>query len=247
MNIWIMSDLHLDAHPLELPAPETKPDVLVVAGDISTPLSTGIRWLSETINVPIVLVTGNADFYGTRLADERDLARQLAAEAGIALLEEDMAIIKGVRFLGATLWTDYRLDGDYSGSVKAAAMGMADHREIVTAYGSFRPEDAEAAHRRARAWLDAMLAEPFDGATVVVTHHAPTPRSIGSRFAGDPLNPSFASDLSGLILRRQPALWIHGHVHEHCDYQVAATRVVCNPRGYPSEATGFNPGFVIRL
>lgn len=247
MKLWIMSDLHLDAHPLELLASDTKPDVLVVAGDISTPLSAGIRWLRETINVPIVLVTGNADFYGTRLADERDLARQLAAEAGIALLEEDMAIIKGVRFLGATLWTDYRLDGDYSGSVKAAAMGMADHREIVTAYGCFRPQDAEAAHRRARAWLDGMLAQPYDGATVVVTHHAPTPRSIGLRFAGDPLNPAFASDLSDLILRHQPALWVHGHVHQQCDYQVAGTRVACNPRGYPSERTGFDPGLVIRL
>lgn len=247
MNIWIMSDLHLDAHPIELAAPEMKPDVLVVAGDISTPLSAGLRWLSETIHLPTVLVAGNADLYGTRIADEMVLARQLAAEAGIHLLEEDGTVVQGVRFLGATLWTDYTLDGDYSGSVKAATVGMADHREIGTGYGAFRPEDAASAHRRARVWLDGMLAQPFDGPTVVVTHHAPTPRSISSRFAGDPLNPSFASDLSGLILRRQPALWIHGHVHEHCDYQVAATRVVCNPRGYPSEATGFDPAFVIRL
>lgn len=247
MKLWLMSDLHLDAHPFDLRLPSPTPGVLVVAGDVSTPLSAGIRWLRKSTDLPIVMVAGNADFYGTRIADEKALARQLAEEVGIALLEEDVAIINGVRFLGATLWTDYMLDGDHSGSLKAAVVGMADHRQIGAAYGVFGPEDAEAAHRRARAWLDGMLGQAFEGPTVVVTHHAPTPRSIGPRFVGDPLNPAFASDLSNLILRHQPALWVHGHVHERCDYLVGSTRVVCNPRGYSSEPTGFDPGLVINL
>ncbi len=171
----------------------------------------------------------------------------MAAESGIALLEEDVAIVNGVRFLGATLWTDYALDGDYSGSVTAASMGMMDHRQIGTNDGPFRPEDAVSAHRRAKAWLDGMLAEPFDGPTVVVSHHAPTPRSIGPRFVGDPLNPAFASDLTDLVVRHQPVLWVHGHVHERCDYRVGTTRVVCNPRGYALEPTGFDPALVIDL
>ncbi|MGU3493957.1 metallophosphoesterase [Xanthobacteraceae bacterium A53D] len=247
MKLWIMSDLHLDAHPFELRTPSTRPDILVVAGDVATPLSRGIQWLRESTDLPIVMVAGNADFHGTRIADEKALARQLAGEAGIHLLEEDATIVEGVRFLGATLWTDYMLDGDYSGSMAAASMGLMDHRQIATADGVFRPENAGAAHRRAKAWLDGMLSQPFDGPTVVVTHHAPTPRSIGPRFAGDPLNPAFASDLSDLILRRQPALWVHGHVHERCDYQVAATRVVCNPRGYALEPTGFDPMWVVTI
>lgn len=245
MKLWIMSDLHLDAHPFDLRIPSPTPDMLVVAGDVATPLSAGIRWLRKITDLPIVMVAGNADFHGTRISEEKALARQLAVEAGIHFLEEDAAIIGGVRFLGATLWTDYMLDGDYSGSMKAATVGMTDHREIGTGYGAFRPEDAVSAHHRGRAWLDGMLSHPFDGPTVVVTHHAPTPRSISSRFAGDPLNPAFASDLSDLILRHQPDLWVHGHVHEHCDYQVAATRVICNPRGYASEPTGFDAELVI--
>ncbi|WP_341987765.1 metallophosphoesterase [Azorhizobium sp. AG788] len=247
MKLWIMSDLHLDAHPFDLRIPSPTPDMLVVAGDVATPLSTGIRWLRKSTDLPIVMVAGNADFYGTRLADEKALARQLAAEAGIHFLEEDGTIAQGVRFLGATLWTDYTLDGDYLGSMKAATVGMTDHREIGTGYGAFRPEDAASAHRRARAWLDGMLAQPFNGPTVVVTHHAPTPRSIGSRFAGDPLNPAFASDLTDLIIRHAPDIWVHGHVHEGGDYRVGLTRVVCNPKGYAFEPTGFMPDFVVDI
>jgi len=42
-------------------------------------------------------------------------------------------------------------------------------------------------------------------------------------------------------------LWVHGHSHTAVDYEVAGTRVVCNPRGYPGEETGFNPGLVLTL
>jgi hypothetical protein len=41
------------------------------------------------------------------------------------------------------------------------------------ARGQFTPEDAIRLHAASREWLSAMLAEPFDGKTVVVTHHAP--------------------------------------------------------------------------
>jgi hypothetical protein len=48
-------------------------------------------------------------------------------------------------------------------------------------------------------------------------------------------------------------LWIHGHIHESCNYLVGnRTRVVCNPRGYPMETAGnesqnpnFNPGLLM--
>lgn len=247
MKLWIMSDLHLDAHRFEMRMPATRPDILVVAGDVATPLSRGIQWLRETTDLPIVMVAGNADFHGTRITDEKALARQLAGEAGIHLLEEDATIVVGVRFLGATLWTDYKLDGDHFGAMNAATMGMMDHRQIGTDDGAFRPENAASAHRRAKAWLDGMLSQPFDGPTVVVTHHAPTPRSIGRRFVGDPLNPAFASDLTDLIIRHAPDIWVHGHVHEGCDYHVGRTRVVCNPKGYAFEPTGFIPDFVVDI
>ena len=85
-------------------------------------------------------------------------------------------------------------------------------------------------------FLDAEMSLPFDGPTVVVTHHAPHPRSLmttpGDR---DDLDACYASDLTWMMGKHSPALWIHGHTHVPSDYMIGSTRVVCNPRGYPGE------------
>ena len=52
---------------------------------------------------------------------------------------------------------------------------------------------------------------------------------------------------SGLIEERQPALWVHGHTHDSCDYRVGNTRVICNPRGYENENGAFDPGQAVRV
>ena len=81
-------------------------------------------------------------------------------------------------------------------------------------------------------WLERTVQE----GDVVVTHHLPSRRSVAPQFAGDPLNAFFLCDMERLILARQPLWWIHGHTHHPFDYQLGQTRVVANPRGYPSEA-----------
>ena len=86
-----------------------------------------------------------------------------------------------------------------------------------------------------------MLAEPFAGKTVVVTHHAPSSQSVHPRYARDLLTPAFASNLENLVDGNRVALWIHGHMHESFGYEVYGTRVVCNPRGYAPKA--LNPNF----
>ena len=105
----------------------------------------------------------------------------------------------------------------------------------------FTPDACAARFATHAAWLAARLDEPHDGATVVVTHHAPSRRSIHPRFAGTLLNVCFASDADHLGGR--PALWIHGHVHDSFDYDLRGTRVVCNPRGYARDGVPENPAF----
>ncbi|HEX7580609.1 MAG TPA: metallophosphoesterase, partial [Thermoanaerobaculia bacterium] len=118
-----------------------------------------------------------------------------------------------------------------------AADRILDHARIALDNGSrFLPADARRLHAASLSWLEEALAQPFDGTTVVVTHHAPSPQSVAPHFTGDPLSPSFASDLTGLIERTRPALWIHGHTHHPVDYQVGATRVLSNQWGYPKES-----------
>jgi Icc-related predicted phosphoesterase len=88
---------------------------------------------------------------------------------------------------------------------------------------------------------------PFDGATVVVTHHAPHPISIHSRHESELMSAAYVSNLSAVIEAAWPAAWIHGHVHESLDYWVGTTRVLCNPHGYGSENPSFDPSLVVEI
>jgi Icc-related predicted phosphoesterase len=124
---------------------------------------------------------------------------------------------------------------------------MNDFVRIRHGRQKFRPEDSVVLHEASRSWLVSQFEQAFDGPTVVVTHHLPASKSIATRYANDPLNPAFASRLEDVIERYRPALWIHGHTHEPCDYELFRTRVICNPRGYPGEYSrgGFKPEFTV--
>ncbi len=131
---------------------------------------------------------------------------------------------------------------------------MADFQIIRRWGSSLRPEDTREIHHAQREWLRRALSgftslgEGFSGPTVVVTHHAPCARSIAPRIAGDPLNPAFVSDLTDLM-GQTVQLWIHGHMHQSCDYIEQGTHVICNPRGYiPLEPNpDFDPNLIIEV
>ncbi|MNQ51480.1 hypothetical protein D3C85_654630 [compost metagenome] len=102
-------------------------------------------------------------------------------------------------------------------------------------------------NHQALTWLRERLAVAYAGPTVVITHHAPSLRSLrNSPYAGTDLDAAYANAWERMM---GPTinLWVHGHVHEAEDYVLAGTRVVCNPRGYPGEATRFDPGLLITV
>lgn len=106
-------------------------------------------------------------------------------------------------------------------------------------------------HQEQRAWLAAKLAEPFDGPTVVVTHHAPHRGSLAAKYADDWVSGAFVSELPEEMFK-VPVLWVHGHTHTSFDYQVSNCRVVANPRGYrrhpgKPENEAFDPAPVIEI
>jgi len=137
----------------------------------------------------------------------------------------------GVRFLGSTLWTDYRMSGEsQAATMEAAEATVLDHQRINTHSGLLRARQALDEHLRSRDWLERELSRNDAACTVVITHHAPHPGSIHARYAGNPVNGAFVSDLTGLVERAD--LWLHDHVHDSFDYRVGRCRVVCNPRGY---------------
>lgn len=249
MKLGIVSDLHLSRAPQAPPRADA--DAWVLAGDIARPAD-AIAW-ARALERPVFYVPGNHEFYGGALPQVVQELRALAAGSQVRILDNEEAVLGGVRFLGSTLWTDFLLDGDGEGldrAMQEAAARLHDFRRIrldTQQPAIFSPLDAIALFRRNAAWLQDRLQRPWPGRTVVITHHAPSARSLDPRFPGSPLNPSFASDLEHLMHEGGPHLWVHGHLHHSVDYACGGTRVLSNPRGYWSERGNENPSFDIDL
>lgn len=236
------------------PAPAVSCDAVALAGDVDVG-ERGLDWILASFpDLPVIYVLGNHEYYEHTAPGLREELQARTAGTSVHLLEDSAVRIGGVTFLGCTLWTDFRLTGDPDLNRLAAARGMVDYRVIrVSPHGTrLRPSDTERWHRRSRAWLEEELskAREVEGDTpvVVVTHHAPSPRSIHPVFRGDPLNPAFASDLDSVVATGGARLWVHGHTHRAMRYRLGETEVLGNPRGYPTErGTGFDPELVVEI
>jgi predicted MPP superfamily phosphohydrolase len=241
MRILTLSDLHMDHLPnWKMPSEWPDFDVAVFAGDIKGSPSDGMRWLRTVPGLEdceIVYIAGNHEYYGREIDKEEERAVEAALQTRVHFLNASaVPVIDGIRFVGATLWTDYELYGDRAAAMLAAGNSMNDHRLIRKKWdgstAKFLPRDALQRHQRERAWLEEQLATDHAGPTVVVTHHAVGHGSVHPRFAGDPVTPAFSSDMTSLMEKYRCDLWLHGHTHDGFDYTVGSTRVVCNPKGY---------------
>ncbi|WP_150699202.1 metallophosphoesterase [Pandoraea terrae] len=255
MKLQILSDLHLSVAPMALPAGDA--DVVILAGDIARPQQ-AIEW-ARGFSQPVVYVPGNHEFYGSSLGETLRALRQLAEGTNVHVLDCEAVVIDGVRFLGTTLWTDFALydaAGKHDDVLVESIRFVRDFTRIRVAEPAadgtvapyFSPADSAALCARNVAWLREQLTRSNPGqATVIVTHHAPSPKSIHPRFADSLVNPAFISDLDTLVAGSGAALWVHGHTHDSFDYRLGDTRVVCNPRGYAFdgriENAAFDPGF----
>jgi len=250
VKIWVLSDLHLEVANLAEPLEPPDADVCVMAGDLCRGIDNGVRWLARNIApaMPCIYVAGNHEFYKGSIKEGLEAGRAAAREAsGVYFLENDAVTLGGVQFLGATLWTDFRIDGAPEAAMDHARRRMNDYRQIAWQKNPWKrllPVHSYRLHQDSKAYLTRELSSsPWP--TVVVTHHLPHQFSIPERFKGDPTNAAYASDLSGLIEEGAPALWIHGHMHDCCDYVAGGTRIISNPKGYADENAGFDARLVI--
>ncbi|VVM51814.1 metallophosphoesterase [Pseudomonas fluorescens] len=245
MRIALLSDMHLSVNAIPFPAVEA--DIVVLAGDIARPAK-AIEWASAC-PVPLLYVAGNHEFYGSDLVSTYQQLNSLAQGTRIQVLERSEYIHDGVRFLGCTLWSDYRLldsPQDRELGIDLATQLIRDfsHIRIAPDFPDlFTPAISQMIFLQTVAWLEDCFARDSSTPTVVVSHFAPTRSSISPAFTGSPINSSFVSDLEARIQAWQPALWLHGHTHGSFDYRVGNTRVLCNPRGYAKNGINENPDF----
>ena len=248
MRLHVLSDLHLEFAPFT-PLP-VEAEAVILAGDIQ-PGRKGLHWALKTFpDRPVVYVLGNHEFYGHSLQKLTEDLREQARGTHVHVLENESLLLGEVVILGASLWTDFALNGDAEVAKAAAHVGINDYQRIRAGqrYSHLKPVDTSRLHFHTLRWLEGQISELKGKKLVVVTHHAPTGQSIPRRFNGHPLNPALASDLSEFLYRNPVRLWVHGHIHYPCDYVVGNTRVLANPRGYPMEwQNGFDPTLIVEV
>lgn len=277
LRIQVASDLHLERYPDFTPQSAPDADVLVLAGDIGSYQAGSLlpsadfaltRFSPKAPGAPwrrVLFVPGNHEYDGLELGPTRERLRALCADLGITWLDREVVVIDGVRFLGTTLWSDFEALAatERTETKRQQALTKAYRaanfylRKNTTRQGEqpMLAEDLREEGLACQQWLREALTQPHDGATVVVTHFAPTLHSADPRYGLVPGTAGFCNGLDELLPNAD--LWIHGHLHCPVDHTVRgrngpdaaagrdwACHIVANPRGYFSK--GEQAGFIER-
>jgi predicted MPP superfamily phosphohydrolase len=133
MKIQLLSDIHLECFNVNSNHPQisnTNADIIVLSGDIGEGF-TGVEYANEQsnkLNKDIVYVPGNHEYYGQNMAQFRKNLYSYTKGSQIHLLDNKSIVINGIRFIGATLWTNFG-DGNKE-LMKSAFMRINDYRTI---------------------------------------------------------------------------------------------------------------------
>ena len=247
MRIRILSDLHREFGPTDIP--RLAADLIVLAGDISTKLN-GLGWMKDFCgDIPTAFVCGNHEFYGDKLPRVRERIQEATAETNIHALENAFFAVGDWFVYGCTLWTDMALLGDWQQGAAEAATWMNDYKRVrnsAKGYKRLTPAETRKLHLMSVESMRRFFESHDPRKTVIVTHHAPSIRSLPPKRRTEIESCAYASNLDTFIEEHQPSLWIHGHIHHNNDYTIGSTRIVANPQGYPMEVNRkFIPDLVL--
>jgi predicted phosphodiesterase len=212
---------------------------------------------------PVLFVPGNHEYDGMDFDEGTARLRETCERLGLIWLERQTVVLDGVRFVGCTLWTDFDalMNHEAQNGQEITLGEQLKAREKAFRAANFylkknhalrqgQPMLSDALREeslKSQAWLRQALAEPFDGATVVVTHFAPSLLSADPRYGLTPGTAGFCNSLDDLLA--QASLWLHGHLHCPNDYVKNGCRVVANPLGYArkGEQAAFQASMCIAL
>lgn len=248
MKIQVISDLHQEFGYSELSFDNA--DVVVFAGDVNIGIK-GLHWIQSRIkNKPVIYVLGNHEYYKSAYPKVLNKLKSLAFNTNIHVLEDSFVDIDDVRFHGCTLWTDFSIFGDPMEYGIICQSAMNDYKMIKRdpSYSKMRTIDTYRIHQVSRKWLDESLQKSKKYKNVVITHHAPSLKSVSEQYKSHPVSAAYVSNMEDFILNHQPDFWIHGHIHTPSRYCIGRTEVICNPHGYIDEPyNGFHSELIIEL
>lgn len=261
MRCHYVSDLHLESQAFETSMPGG--DVLIIAGDLCharclDPARVDrysveqrgrvLRFIEEAVGNfrRILLIAGNHEHYDGVFEDTTDLLHSHLP--GVTVLDNEVIEIEGVRFFGGTLWTNF--DDRSIEAMNAVRRRMGEFFFVKTRAGredgalaKFQPEDALREHDKGWAALREAVTASGGKKTVVITHHTPSHLGLNPRFAGNGLDPAYASCLDVELAKfRDVPVWVHGHTHIAKTYRIGSTVIRSNALGFAAKGQGA-PGF----
>lgn len=225
-RFYYISDLHYDHNQhikqfLDVPE-DASTSNLIIAGDLHTKgrLPDIVTFLSETFK-NVIVVAGNHDYYGTSLDHALvSLRKSVDHLKNIVLLEQECAIIDGIKIAGCTLW--HRLDPI---SAIDWRYFMNDSRLIKgPGFKRLHWEDIQQEHIKSLKFIE------NSNADILVTHHALSNQSVGAQYRGLATNQFYATHIPGLLQLFKHH--VHGHMHQSFEYEEEGCCVHCNPYGY---------------
>lgn len=252
MKIRVYSDIHQEVKDIfNIPLfeiaklPDEEDHVLVLAGDYFSfrdlkhnHFKENIIGLSKRFK-HIVYVFGNHEYYNGKIGgiyNQKNInaIQELANNISVLSRHSPSVVIDGVKFIGATLWTDFGGKELPSISIKDT---MNDFKYIKSAHSGFskyKPKHWLYEHISDINWIKREVEQSTDLPVVVVTHHAPYSE------ARDPIDDPegnygkfYTSNQDDFIIKNEHIkIWIHGHIHYPFDYMLNKTRVFSNPMDY---------------
>jgi predicted phosphohydrolase len=252
MLLQYASDLHLEFPRNKAflgPEPlEPKADLLILAGDI-VPFASLERqedffsYISEHFEQTYWL-PGNHEYYHSDIS-QRSGKVQEEIRNNVHLVNNMALEIKGIRLVFSTLWT--RISKSRRPLIEN---GLTDFRWITHQGMPYTAEVFNSLHLEGMKSIREELRTPYDGKTVVITHHVPTFQHYPPKYQDSPINEGFAVELGYWIADHGPDCWIYGHHHHNSpEFKIGKTRMLTNQLGYVerNEHKGFEKGKVLEL
>lgn len=241
MKIQLISDIHVEFwRGLGRREREQKlykylrpADVLIAAGDINT----GRRNTLETLEFlarhyeDVIYFPGNHEYYAGLDIEAFDDEFIMRLPVNVHYLNPGQIVIKGITFIGATLWTNF----DDNPLIEADCVrGINDFLRTKITPADMRAKFYEHSQYIKHAYEEA------PGTVVIATHFLPAQLCVAPRFRSvdnisSSLNRYFANGLDDWIAELEDATWLFGHTHDAVDIVIGQTRCLARPVGYPGE------------
>jgi predicted phosphodiesterase len=229
-KIQLISDIHLEfpdnawflrGNPFENDA-----DVLLLAGDFCPKLQREDDHIQEFLDLVsknyerVIIVNGNHDYYHGSVEEIHKEKTKL--RKNVFNVNRHVIRHKKVRYVCATLW---------GLPTPQEEKYVRNYLYDFTAIDGMTMAKFKTCNRLDSEFIMREVEKPYDGKTVVVTHHIPSRYQIHEMYKDSPCNGGFASS-EETTFHFDIDYWVYGHTHTSFDDVRWDIHFLCNPLGY---------------